>query len=317
MNFWDNIKKPFTVLAPMEDVTDVVFRSVIAELCPPDVFFTEFVSSDGLSSAGRKVTLLKLKYTENQRPIVAQIWGVDPEKMKAAARDAERLKFDGVDINMGCPDNAVVKKGAGAALIKNHGLVKEIINSVKQGAPRLPVSVKTRIGYDSIVTDEWIPFLLEQNMSALTLHGRIAIEGSKYAADWNQIAKAVDYKNKISPSTVIIGNGDIKNYGDTLNAYRKFGVDGVMIGRGIFTNPWVFEKNVERKIRSQKDYLELLLKHVKLFDEVWGKRKNFEIMKKFFKMYVREFEGSADLREKLMKCKNLHEVERVVLSVKL
>lgn len=314
VNFWKELQKPFLVLAPMEDVTDVVFRDIVADTASPDVFFTEFTSSDGLATRGRDETIKKLKYTAKQRPIVAQVWGTEPSRMFEASKLVKELGFDGVDINMGCPDKAVVKKGAGAAHCTNLTLAKEIIDAVKEGAGDIAVSVKTRLGLNKNIADGWIPFLLEQELAALTIHGRLAIHKSDVPADWEQIGKAVAYRNIISPETQLIGNGDINSYAMAMEMYEMYKVDGIMIGRGVFSNPWIFEKNISPTERTPNDNIELMMKHVTLFSETWGKTKNFEIMKKFFKMYVREFDGASQLRQKLMECKTPEEVENVIIN---
>lgn len=312
VNFWRGLSKPFFVLAPMEDVTDFVFREIVAEIARPDVFFTEFTSADGLISNGYEATVQRLKYSENQRPIVAQIWGTNPESLYKAAKLVTELKFDGIDINMGCPADTVVKRGAGAALIKNHNLTKEIIDAVKNGANGLPVSIKTRIGFDRIVTGRWISFLLEQKIDALTVHGRIALQMSREEANWKEISHAVLIRNVVSPETILIGNGDITSYSQALEAHKEYGIDGVMIGRGIFHNPWVFEKTQEVNLRDKKDRIELLMKHLKLFIKTWGDGKNFEVMKKFFKIYIKDFDGANQLRQSLMETKNISQVEKLL-----
>lgn len=301
-NFWKELPKPFTILAPMDDVTDVVFRDMVTDIAKPDVLFTEFVSCDGLFY-NRKVVERKLLYTLKQRPVVAQVWGVNPEIARNASKIISELGFDGIDINMGCPDKSVIRKGAGAASINNFSLAAEIINSVKQGAGSLPISIKTRIGFDKIMTPEWVIFLLEQNLNALTLHGRTAKQMSKGKANWEEIGKAVEIRNKIAPDTVIIGNGDVKSFGEVLEKHKTYGVDGVMIGRGIFSNPWVFEKNSRMQSYSKKERVILARSHLELFTKTWGVDKNFNIMKKFFKMYINGFEGANELRQRLMECR--------------
>lgn len=314
VNFWKDLPKPFLALAPMENVTDFVCREIFSELPRPDVFFTEFTSAQGLFSEGRNETIQKLKYSKNQRPIVAQIWGTSPEILYKAAALVQENKFDGIDINMGCPDKTVVKNGAGSALIKNHALTKEIIHAVKAGANDLPVSVKTRIGFDEDKTEEWISFLLKQNINALTIHGRLATQMSKGCANWEEIACAVKIKNQISPETLIVGNGDIESFTQADEMHKKCKVDGIMIGRGIFSNPWVFERSRDIKMRQKEEYIEILLKHMKLYNNTWGKTKNFEVMKKFFKMYVKDFPGANKLRQKLMETKNSSQVEEILLG---
>lgn len=312
-NFWKQLPKPFLALAPMDDVTDVVFREIISTYLPkPDVFFTEFASADGLCSKGKDMVARKLMFTEHQHPVVAQIWGKTPEHFFEAAKLIESLKFDGIDINMGCPVEAVIKKGAGAALCTTHDLAAEIIAATKRGAPNIPLSIKTRLGLDKVVTEEWVTFLLQQNIAALAIHGRTAVQMSTGEADWSEIGKAVKIRNKIAPQTVIIGNGDIKSYAQAEEMHKKHGVDGVMIGRGIFNNPWVFEKTLTPVMHKKEAYINLLLKHVQLYDKIWGKKKNFEMLKKFFKMYVKDFEHASELRQKLMLCKTSPQVQAVI-----
>lgn len=297
----------------MEDVTDFVFRELVATKLPrPDVFFTEFTSADGLASKGYEKTVHRLKFSEIQRPIVAQIWGVEPQNIYKASKIVRGLGFDGVDINMGCPDRNVMKKGAGGAMCKNPTLAKEIISACKEGGGSMQVSVKTRLGFNRIITEEWIGFLLEQKIDALTVHGRVAKQKSDGAANWDEIGKCVLLRNSINPATIIIGNGDITGYSDVCSAYEKYNTDGVMIGRGIFKNPWVFEKSQNPKLRSKNDYLALLAVHARLFEDAWKYEKNFQIMKKFFKMYVNNFKGAAALREKLMQTKTVSELNKII-----
>jgi len=309
-NFWRTLPKPFLVLAPMEDVTDVVFRNIISEIARPDVFFTEFTNTDGLFSKGREKVIRSFRYTENQRPVVAQIWGTNPETYFEAGKLVSELKFDGIDINFGCPEKNVIKKSGGAGVIKDLKLAKQLIRATRQGIENIPLSVKTRIGLDKIITNEWISFLLEQNLDALIIHGRTATEMSKVPAHWDEIAKAVKLRDKIAPDTLIVGNGDVRDYFDAQEKAKDFGVDGVMIGRGIFGNPWAFEKI--RTEHSPKERIELLLKHTKLYSDTWGKTKNFDAVKRFFKVYVSGFRGADDLRKNLMLCKNYEQVENTI-----
>lgn len=313
-NFWETLPRPFTVLAPMEDVTDYAFRQVVTTLPRPDVMFTEFTSADALFSQGREANIHKLKYGVNERPIVAQIWGVHPKNMLKAAELARELGFDGVDINMGCPDKAVMKKGAGAAMCLNPDLAKEIIQAVQEGAKGIAVSVKTRLGYDVVKTTEWIGTILPLQLDALTVHGRTALQRSKGEADWFEIQKVVELRNQLSPRTAIIGNGDIKSYKEVVEKHTLHNVDGVMIGRGIFSDPWIFEKNLNPKEHSREEYIAVLLKHLELFEEAWGDTKNFAIMKKFFKMYVNNFPLAAQLRQELMFCTSGAEVREYLSS---
>lgn len=311
-NFWKTLPKPFLVLAPLDDVTDVVFREIMADTARPDVFFTEFTSADGLFSPGRKIVEQKLKFTENQRYIVAQIWGNDPDNLYKAAKLVQELGFDGVDINMGCPARDIMKKECGSAMIMDFERTKAAIDAVRRGADKIAISVKTRCGIKTWVTEEWITFLLKQNLDALTLHGRIASEMSKYPASWEEIGKAVKLRNEIAPHTIILGNGDIQSWTQALDMHNKYGVDGIMIGRGVFHNPWVFEKSLEVSEHSKEDYLQLAKNHMDLYDKTWGNDKNYHFLKKFFKMYVKGFAGSGELRDKLMRTKNSTEARQLL-----
>lgn len=314
-NFWTKIDKPFTILAPMENVTDFVFREIVCDLGRPDVMFTEFTSSNGLESPGKDRVMKKLMYSKRQKPIVAQIWGSSPESMENAAKIVKKLGFDGVDINLGCPDRNVMKKSAGAGLIGNYDVVEKMIKAVKRGASGIPVSVKTRLRRKEITTKDWIGFLLKQDLSALTVHGRTPEQQSLGAADWDEIGRIVEMRNGISPKTLIVGNGDVKSYVEVLEKYDKYKIDGVMIGRGIFSNPWVFDKSSNPQIRPRKEYITILLRHLDLFEKTWGKKRNYAVLKKFFKMYVRSFDGANELRDQLMKTENSNEVKEILKNL--
>jgi len=304
-NFWKKLKKPFFALAPMADVTDVAFREIIAKYGKPDVMFTEFVSCDGLMSEGKEALLFDLKYTENQRPIVAQVFGSKPENFFKTAKLIKKLGFDGIDINMGCPDKNVEKSGSGAALIKNPELAREIIKATKKGAGNMPVSVKTRIGYNKDEVETWIPALLEAKPDVITVHGRTRKEMSKTSANWNAIARAVELAKETD--TVVIGNGDIWNTEDGLRRARESGADGVMIGRGVFGNPWFFADHSP----STEEKLKAMVEHAKLFEKMLG-NKNFAIMKKHYKAYATGFDGAKELRISLMGANNANEVEGII-----
>ncbi len=317
-NFWQDIKKigePFLALAPMEGVTDFVFRDIISDLAKPDVLFTEFTSAESLDSLGYDKTIPRLKFSEKQRPIVAQIWGVSPRSFEKAARIVQELGFDGIDINMGCPDKNVLRRGAGANLITNPPLTTELISAIRTGAPNMPLSIKTRLGFNKVITEEWITFLLEHKIEALTIHGRTAKQLSKVDANWEEIKKSVEIKSKVSPSTIVIGNGDVFTYADSIRRYEESGVDGVMIGRGIFHDPFLFEKNVNGSSHTTKEHLELLLTHSKLFYEYWQDSKNFAEMRRFFKIYVKSFRGATKLKVALMETQNYDEVEKLIKPV--
>lgn len=307
-SFWQKLPKSFFVLAPMEDVTDTVFRQIISSCGRPDVMFTEFTSVEGLvSEIGRSKVIHRLKYTIEEQPLVAQIWGVTPEHYYKAGVYAREQGFAGLDINMGCPVKKVIKQGACSALIKNPQLASDIIQAAKEGAQNMPVSVKTRIGFSKIQTEEWIGFLLQHKLSALTVHGRTVKELSDYPANWDEIGKAVELRNYINPYTVIIGNGDITSHRHGLKMAEKYKLDGIMIGRGVFQNPWIFNPDIDPIHLSTEIKVQKLIQHIKLFDKTWGQDKNFAIMKKFFKMYLHNFPGVSEVRAKLMSSNSITE----------
>lgn len=309
MNFWKDLAKPFFVLAPMEDVTDTVFRRIVKSCGEPDVYYTEFTSTDGFLSEGVNSVKHRLDYTEEERPIVAQIWGLNPEKYYKTAKILAEKNFDGIDINMGCPVHKIVKNGACSALIDNPSLAVELIQATKEGAPNLPLSVKTRLGFKSDKTESWSETLLSQNIEVLIMHGRLAKDMSKKPADWNAIKKVVEIKNFINTQIIVIGNGDVKSRKDGIEKAKETGVDGLMIGRGVFDNLYVFNKeNLEFKNFSKEEKLKLMLKHVSLHREVWGERKPYRVLKKFFKIYASGFKGASELRDKLVHTENQDEV---------
>ena len=311
-NFWKDLPKPFFALAPMADVTDVVFRQMFVKYGKPDILWTEFVSADGLFSDGADKVALDLEFEENEHPIVAQFFTSKPENMSKAAKYALNKGFDGVDINMGCPDRSVEKQGCGADLIKNPDLAVSLINAAKE--IDLPVSVKTRTGYNNVDIEGWITKLLETKISALTVHLRTRKEMSKVDANWELLDKIILLRNKISPETLIIGNGDIKSIEEGLEKIERYKCDGVMIGRGCFGAPWFFNK--ERQVISSKEKLEILLEHTKLFNKKFSGVKNFAIMKKHFKAYVNGFEGAKELREKLMQASDVKNVLKIIDNFK-
>lgn len=324
MNFWQKLEKPIIVLAPMADVTDAPFRRLFAKYGKPDVTWTEFVSADGLimapndnfddSGLSSKQKLLKdLEYTEEERPIVAQLFSGRPEMMKKAAELVASLGFDGIDINMGCPDRSVEKQKSGASLIKNPELAKSLVDAARLGAPHLPISVKTRLGYNKLEEMEnWISEILSTKPAVLTIHWRTRKEMSKVPAHWELAKKAVELRDKISPETILLGNGDVDSLEMANKLVQETGVDGVMVGRGIFGNPWFFNKNIIRdRDISIEERLKVLIEHTKLFCEILP-HKNFSIMKKHYKAYVEGFDGAKELRVKLMEAKDVGEIESIV-----
>ncbi|MBL8030321.1 MAG: tRNA-dihydrouridine synthase [Candidatus Doudnabacteria bacterium] len=326
--FWAGMEKPLFALAPMEEVTDVVFREMFALHSThvtrnsshvtrnnPFVMFTEFINVDGLlHPVGFEKLKIDLEFTENQRPIVVQLWGTNPEKFYKAAQLVAGMGFDGIDINMGCPQDKEIGIGACAALIRNPKLASEIIKATQKGAGSLPVSVKTRIGYTKPETESWIGYLLKHNLPAITLHARTKQEKSKVPAHWEEIKKAVEVRNALqaerADKTLIIGNGDVKTREEGLRRVRETGCDGVMIARGAFGTPWLFRP--DGYMPQAEERLKIMLEHAKLFEEKLGGKKSFYIMRKHFKAYATGFEGSSELRAKLLETKNLSEAEEVV-----
>ena len=321
-NFWHNIQTPNFSLAPMEDVTDTSFRELILQSSETNklhLLFSEFTSVEGMCHpVGRGKVKHRLQINESEKKLlkeknvklIAQIWGKDPEKYyKTAQYITNETDFDGIDINMGCPVKNVVKNGCCSALIDQPNLAKEIILATKEST-NLPLSVKTRIGFKQVVTESWISHLLTTPIDALTIHGRIQKQMSEGLADWNEIAKAVQLRNELAPQIKIIGNGDVDSYQEGLDKCKKYGVDGVMIGRGIFKNPWFFQPDKTNMAMEEK--LALLQEHTRLFDKTWGNSKNFAILRRFFKIYTNEFRGASSLRNNLMNTSNADEVYNAV-----
>jgi len=307
--FWKKIterarkeKRPILASASMANVTDAAFRRMIAKYGKPDVIWTEFVSCDGLCSGGKKNLMLDLIYDKSERPIVVQFFGAKPENFYKCALMAQKLGFNGIDINMGCPDKGVVRQGAGAALIKNPKLAQEIIKETIRGAGKLPVSVKTRIGFNEIEYKKWLLVLLKMDLAAITIHGRTKKEMSDVPANWNIIGEIVKMRNKLKSKTLIIGNGDVVSLADAQEKYEKYGVDGMMVGRALFGKPYFF--NSKNKTVSPKEKLKLALEHTKLFEKIFGNKKHFDIMKKHYKAYISGFDDAQNMRMRLMKVKS-------------
>ena len=309
-NFWQDLPRPFFALAPMDGVTDVVFRHVVAKAARPDVFFSEFTNAAAFfSERGRQSTASRLALSPDEHPMVAQIWGTNPEHYAFMARELAKAGFAGIDINMGCPVKDVIKTGACSALIETPELAAKLIAAAKQGG--LPVSVKTRIGFKTPKTEEWLGFLLQQDIAALIVHGRTQKEMSKVPAHWDEIAKVVPLRNKIAPHTFIVGNGDVADRAEGLERIKQTGVDGIMIGRGIFTNPFCFEP--EPRAHSREELLGLLAYHLDLLEKA-DHPMPFAPLKRFFKIYIRDFDGAHELRARLMETTSIAEV-RHLLSV--
>ena len=314
-NFWTKLPRPFFALAPLADVTDAALRHLVTRLGKPDVLWTEFVSADGLQYTRE---IKKMPDTENpllrdlsfdaaEHPIVAQIFSGNPETVAYASKLAASLGFDGIDLNMGCPDRAIEKQGAGAALIKNPELATELIAAAKTAG--LPVSVKTRIGYGKESLDEWLPVLFAAGPAAITLHLRTRKEMSLVPADWESMKKAVALRDRLAPRVLLIGNGDVASLEEGRHLAAETGCDGIMIGRGIFGNPWVF---AGRKAEDTpiEEKLEALIELAHGFEKL-SPPKNFAILKKHIKAFVLGFDGAAQLRAKLMQADTADELERL------
>jgi nifR3 family TIM-barrel protein len=312
VNFWDRLPKTFLVLAPMEDVTDTVFRQIVSRCGKPDVMFTEFTNCEGAQSVGQAKVVKRLKYTEKERPLVAQIWGISPEDYYKTAILIKELGFDGIDINMGCPVKKIIKQGACSALIKNPNLALEIVQATKEGAQSLPLSIKTRIGFNTIETESWIGFLLEKcSPAALTIHGRTVKEGSRVPCHWDEIAKVVTINQRLGGKTKIIGNGDVKTRQQALELADLYDLDGIMIGRGIFENLWLFGPNAKEEVTFATK-LNTLMVHLDLFETTWGETKNLNVLKKYFKIYVNGYFGAVEFRSELMNAKDLKQIKKLV-----
>ena len=312
MNIWQTLPKPIFALAPMEDVTDTVFRQIVAASAKPDLFFTEFTNVDGVQSEGKEAVIHRLKFSPVERPIIAQLWGSSPENYLKTAKLIADLGFDGIDINMGCPQKRVTSHGGCAALINTPDLAKEIVLATREGAGQLPVSVKTRIGFKIIETEKWISFLLSLGLDALTVHGRTAAETPATPAHWDEIQKAVEIRNHLKCKTIILGNGDVTSYADGVKKCETYGADGVMIGRAILSNLWAFDRSKEPHQPTLKESLLLMRRHVELFDTTWGDTRNFSILKKYFRLYIKGFDGASDYRMKLMDTTKPSDVYQII-----
>ena len=321
-NFWKELSKPFFTLAPMEDVTDTSFREIVERLSDSkilNVLFTEFTSVDGMNHPkGKPRVAERLFVSDSEKQIlkqrnfklVAQIWGNKPEIFHRIAREiTEEYDFDGLDVNMGCPVKNVVKNSCCSALIGQPSLAKEIILATKE-ATHLPVSVKTRSGIRSHETELWIANLLETKPAAIILHGRTQKQQSEGLADWEEIGKGARIRDQINPDTLFLGNGDVLSVAQGEALSDRYGLDGVMIGRGIFHDPWFF--NPKKASPSVPEKLDQLLLHTKLFEQNWGGKKNFNILKRFYKIYTNDFPGAARFRSELMEAKSFDEVYQIV-----
>lgn len=318
LGFWEKLKRPIMAMAPMANVTDSVFRQLFLKYGAPDIFWTEFVSVEGLLSAGREELIMDFWHSPLEKPIVAQIFGAKPEQFEKVALIVKELGFDGIDINMGCPDKSIEKSGAGANLIKNPKLAREIIRATKKAG--LPVSVKTRIGYDKNEIETWLPEILAEGVAALTIHLRTRDEMSDVPAHWELAPQIVEIRNKYSPETILLGNGDVNSLDEAREKIKTSDFDGVMVGRGMFGNPGFFSGKAPGVLQK----LDWAMEHSELFEKTYksnlsreaGELKGFEIMKKHFKAYIAGFLGAKELRAKLMEVKDASEVKEVIEEFK-
>lgn len=346
MSFWQQLPQPFFAMAPMADVTDAAFRRVMAKYSKTDasapyVTWTEFVAADGLArapEAGRQKLLADFIYDKSERPVVAQLFSATPEHMEAAAALCRELGFNGIDINMGCPVGNIVKQGCGAQMIRTPEIAVAVIQAAKRGAGDLPVSVKTRLGYHEDEVETWIPTLLRENLAALTVHCRTRSDMSKVPARWERLRRIRELRDIIAPETILIGNGDVLSQADGLEKATQTGVEGIMVGRALFGNPWFFHptKQLPHRLKTLptsgvnrdeiveaapeesgieyitlKERLAVLVEHTQLFTELLP-HKNFNIMKKHCKGYINGFPDAAVLRSRLMECSSVPQVAAVV-----
>lgn len=311
MDFWSKLPKPFIALAPMEGVTDVVFRHVVAKAARPDVFFTEFTNAASFASEkGNMNARMRLEFTPDEQPIVAQIWGRNPTDFETTAQGLVGMGYGAIDINMGCPDKNVVRTGGGSDLIRHPRLAADIIAVTKRAG--LPVSVKTRLGYSELEEwQDWITFLLRQGISCLTVHLRTKKEMSKVEAHYELIPELMRIRDEAAPNTLLMINGDVKDALDATKMVEQFDVDGVMIGRGIFQNPYCFER--KPRAHGKDDLIRLLLFHLDEHDRYPDRK--FDPLKRFFKVYVRDFSGASEIREKLMHTESSEEVRAILNKV--
>lgn len=321
MSVLKTLPRPFFALAPMDDVTDTVFRQILSGCAPPDLCFTEFVNADGLQSPGRSKLLKKLRFTSAEQPLVAQIWGKEPENFYKTARQLadgtfarelglpKGVNFAGVDLNMGCPQKSEVQNGTCSALMNNRSLAADIIKATQDGLDgRLPLSVKTRTGFAEADTS-WIEFLLDHDPGALIIHGRTKTQKSKVPANWEFIGWARGLRDQLSSQTLIIGNGDVLTRQQGEELAKQYKLDGIMIGRGVFYDPFAFAEHSPWAEWSSEQKIDLYRQHVELFARTWkNNERPVQTLNKFCKIYINGFDGAKELRERLMAAKSTDEL---------
>lgn len=313
MTIWKNLPKPFFILAPMEAVTDHVFRRVVHHAAPADLYFSEFTNATGWVHAGEKAVAGRLTiHPDEDYPLIAQIWCAEPEDIASLARHCKKLGYQGIDLNMGCPVKTAVKNSGGSAMIRHPELAAEMIAAAKTAG--LPVSVKTRLGYSTVDEwQQWLGHLLRQDIAALTIHLRTKKEMSKVPAHWELAPEIVKLRDQLAPETLVIGNGDIRDKQHARQLIDETGMDGMMIGRGIFTNVFGFADTPQKHLKVEQ--LELLKMHLSLFEESKTARP-YQTLKRFFKIYVRDWSGAHELRNQLMETNSLSEA-RVLIDAHL
>lgn len=328
MNIWDTLPQPYFVLAPMDDVTDTVFRQIVHANAPADLYMTEFVNVDGLQSPGRSKLLQKLQFTAAEGPLIAQLWGLQPDNFYQTAQQIadgtfarelglpDGVNFVGIDLNMGCPAKSEVKNGTCSALINNRDLAVAIIQATQQGAGDLPVSVKTRLGF-STVDLSWHELLLQQTLNTLTVHWRTRKEMSKVPAHWEYARDIVALRDRLAPATNIIGNGDVMTRQQGEELIARYGLDGIMIGRGVFHDPFIFAKQSPWPTTTRQQKLALYRHHVQQFATTWqqGERR-LVTLNKFCKVYINGFDGAKELREQLMAAQTADELLSILDSAR-
>lgn len=352
-SFWQTLKKPLVGLAPMDGVTDLPFRQIQKKYGQPDIMFTEFVSVEGLCHKAC-ILLDHLLYDEQQRPIIAQIFGKTPEYFRQVAILVCQLGFDGIDINMGCPAKNVTNHGSGAGLIQTPELAQEIVRAVKLGIEEyqngsstkdcanfsseivsevqlrqkqlpqqfqnrsryIPVSIKTRLGYSSSIINEWLSVLLETKPDAITIHGRTLKQGYSGKADWEEIAKAAKFARtaqatQTQPRSLIVGNGDIQSRKQAEEYAKNYGLDGILIGRASFGNPYVFKKNM---IETSPSLPQIALEHAQVFEKTFSKKPKYSFLpiRKHLGWYIKSMSNAKEVRLALVRCISSEEVRTVL-----
>jgi tRNA-dihydrouridine synthase B len=322
LGFWGKLnkeKKCITASAPMAGVTDAAFRAMLAEYGKPssakategksDAIWTEMISADGVKHRGEEAFEAETMFSQAERPIIMQIFGGDPDNVRLTAEMARKKGFDGIDINMGCPDANVEKQGAGACLIKNPETARKVISALKEGAGEIPISVKTRLGYsEKRETDEWIGMIANEGPAAITIHGRTRNEKRKGEADFEAVGEAAKLIKKINPEIIVLGNGDIKSVAEGEEKCHKYGLDGYMVGRALIGNPWFFAGIMA----TGEERITAAIRHTEIFRELLEGKKSFDTLKTHYGEYMSGFAGAKEIRSELMNAKNIEEAEKIL-----